>query len=40
MWMDSSVSHVPDYEDRDGSQNVGLLAIKPPAAAASLRIFY
>jgi hypothetical protein len=29
-----------DDEDRNGPQNVGLLAIQPPDAAASPRIFY
>jgi len=33
-------TQLPDDEDRDGSQHIGLLTIQPPDAAASSRIFY
>ena len=33
-------SPCPDCKERDGPSNVGLLAIQPPDAAASPRIFY
>ena len=33
-------SQFPDDEDRNGPQNVGLLAIQPSDVAASPRIFY
>jgi hypothetical protein len=33
-------SELPDDEDRDGPRNFGLLAIQPPDAAASPRIFH
>jgi hypothetical protein len=31
---------VPDDENKDGSRNVGLLAVQPPDAAASPIKFY
>jgi hypothetical protein len=34
------VSQFPDKEDRDGSWNVGLLAIQPPDMAANPKICY
>jgi len=33
-------SQFPDDKERDGPQNVSLLAIQPPDAASSLKIFY
>jgi hypothetical protein len=33
-------SQFPDDEDRNGPQNLGLLAIQPSDVASSLRIFY
>lgn len=33
-------SQFPDDEDKDGPRNIGLLAIQPPDATASPRIFY
>ena len=33
-------SELPDDEDIDGPRNFGLVAIQPPDAAASPRIFY
>jgi hypothetical protein len=33
-------SQFPGDEDRNGPQNIGLLAIQPPDMAASPRIFY
>ena len=42
LWRISELapSQFLEYEDRDGSRNVGLLALRTPEAAASPRTFY
>jgi hypothetical protein len=37
---DFGVGHFPDHDDKDGPQNVGLLATEPIDTIASPRIFY
>lgn len=38
--LSSPEDALPDDRDRDGPRNVALLAMQPPDAAASPRIFY
>jgi len=39
-WMEHTGSQFPGDKDRDGPQNIDLLAIQSLNAAASLRMFY
>jgi len=40
MFVYSTFDQLTDDEDRDGPRNAGLLAIRPPDAAASSRLLY